>query len=170
MSFNFSHYFQPLYWASLSDHAVIIIISDIGSTLHCKFLTMPAPVANYFVEQGRGVFRRGALCQSPLFGLPVMFEYLTIVRKIEPCLTSLNLGRKSGQKNGLNLTMTWVKTFFFFWSSPKSGQKNGLNLSKNLCFLSSSFWSSCFSFGFYLSFQISGYSPGPSFRKSCVRH
>ena len=26
-----------------------------------------------------------------------------------------NLGRKSGQKNGLNLTMTLVKTFFFFF-------------------------------------------------------
>ena len=95
---------------SLSDHAVIIIISDIGSTLHCKFLTMPAPVANFFVEQGRGVFRRGALCQSPSFG----FEYLIIVRKISHNSTQKlshapplwNLGKKSGQKNGLNLTMT----------------------------------------------------------------
>ena len=46
---------------------------------------MPAPVANYCVEQGRGVFKRGTLCHGPPFGSPVMFEYLRIVRKIEPC-------------------------------------------------------------------------------------
>ena len=57
--------------------------SDIGSTLHCKFLSMPAPVANYCVEQSRVVFRREALCLGPPFGLPVMFKYLRIVRKIE---------------------------------------------------------------------------------------
>ena len=80
----------------LSDRAVIIVISDIGSTLHCKFLTKPAPVANYCVEQSRGLFRRGALCQSYPFGSPVMFEYLRIVRKIEPCLPHPPL--KFGQK------------------------------------------------------------------------
>ena len=46
------------------DHAVITISSDIGSTLHYKFLTMPALVANYFVEQGRGIFR-GACAIAP---------------------------------------------------------------------------------------------------------
>ena len=32
-----------------------------GSTLDCKFLTMPAPVANYCVEQGR-VYIGGGHC------------------------------------------------------------------------------------------------------------
>ena len=43
------------------------------------------------------------------------------------------MGRKSGQKNGLNLNED-LFLFFFFWSSPKSGQTNGLNLSENLFF------------------------------------
>ena len=35
----------------LSDHALVTISSDIDSTLHRKFLTTPAPGANYCVEQ-----------------------------------------------------------------------------------------------------------------------
>ena len=71
-----------------------------------------------------------------LFGLhPILgqenglYDYLRIIRKIKPCSHPLwNLGRKSGQKNGLNLS---EDLFFLFWSSPKSGQKNGLNLDEN---------------------------------------
>ena len=74
----------------------------------------------------RVVFRWGGghCAMAPLFGSPVMYEYLKIVRKIEPCPPWI-LGRKSGQKNGLNL-------------------------SEDL-----SFWSSIFSSGFCLPFQIS---------------
>ena len=74
---------------------------------------MPAPVADYCAEQGRGVFRRGALCHSPPFGLPVMFEYLRIVRKIDPWPPLWNLGKKSGQKNGLNLNENLFFVFMF---------------------------------------------------------
>ena len=67
-----------------------------------------APVANYFVEQGRGVFRKGGIVPKPPFGSPEMFEYLIIVgyAKLSHAPPFWNLGRKSGQKNGLNLTMT----------------------------------------------------------------
>ena len=43
---------------------------------------------------------------SPLFGVPVMHKYLKIMRKIESCPPPppWNLGRKCGQKNGLNLS------------------------------------------------------------------
>ena len=111
------------------------------------------------------------MCQSPPFGSPVMFECLIIVRNIEPYPPSLEFGRKIWAEKRTESDYDLSEDLFlFFWSSPKSGQKNGLNLSENLCFLFSSFWSSCFSSGFYLPFQISGYAPGPSFRKSCVRH
>ena len=42
-------------------------------------------------------------CPSP-FGVPVMHKYLGKVRKIELCPPFWNLGRKCGQKNGLNLS------------------------------------------------------------------
>ena len=68
-----------------------------------------------------------------------MFEYLIIARKIEPCPPLWNLGRKSGQKNGLNLTMTWVKTFFFFFGLH-------LNLDRRTGWI----WVKTFVFYFYL--------------------
>ena len=61
---------------------------------------------------------------APPFGLPVMYEYLRIVRKLEPWFPPLEFG----QKNGLDLS----EDLFFFWSSPKSGQKNGVNRSEGL--------------------------------------
>ena len=56
-----------------------------------------------------------------------------------------NLGRKSVQKNGLDvgedlffgLHLIWAEKRsedLFFWSSPKFGQKNGLLLSEDLFF------------------------------------
>ena len=49
--------------------------------------------------------RKGGHCAMILpFGVPVMHKYLRIVRKIESWSPLWNLGRKSGQKNGLNLS------------------------------------------------------------------
>ena len=80
----------------------------------------------------QSVFRGEPLYHGPLFGSPIMYEYLRIVRKIKPCppfgILAENLRRKTD--------WIWVKTFL---------------------------WSSSFSSGFYLSFQISGYAPGPPF-------
>ena len=53
---------------------------------------------------------------------------IRIVRKIESWPPLWILGRKCGQKNGLNLSED------FFWSAPKSGQKSGLILSEDLFF------------------------------------
>ena len=117
-----------------------------------------------------------ALCQNAPFGLPVMFEYVphnSTQNWAMPPPPLWNLGRKSRQKNGLNLTLTWVKTFFFFFffglHLNLDGRTGWIRV-KTFFFLSSFFWSSCFSSGFYLPFQISGYAPGPFFWKSCVRH
>ena len=61
-----------------------------------------------------GVFRRGALSHGPFFGSPVMFKYLRIVRKIDPCPPPLwHMGRKSGQKNRQNLSEDLFLFFFF---------------------------------------------------------
>ena len=102
---------------------------------------MPAPVANYCVEQGRGVFR-GALCHSlPLLGRQQCLNTSEQYSKLSQGTTLWNLGRKSGKKNGLNLSDD-----LFLWSSS-------------------------FSSGFYPPFQIFGYAPPlPPFRKSCIRH
>ena len=71
---------------------------------------------------------RGGIVPCPLFGVPVMHKYLRIVRKIESCPPPLwNLGRKSRQKNGLNLGED-----LFFWSSLEFGRKNGLILNEDL--------------------------------------
>ena len=71
-------------------------------------------------------------CPSP-FGMPLMYKYLRIVRKIESCPPFGIWTEKVGRKTGLILR----KTFFVFWggSSPKTGQKNGLNLSEDFFLL-----------------------------------
>ena len=116
---------------------------------------MPAPVANYFVEQGRGVFRKGGIVPKPPLWVArnVWIPHNSTQNWAMPPLFGIwveNLGRKTA-KSDYDLNEDF---FLFFWSSPKSGQKNGLNLSENLCFLSSSIWSSCFSSGFIYLFKF----------------
>ena len=48
---------------------------------------------------------------DPPFGVRVMHKYLRIVRKIESCPPFWNLGKKSGQKNGLNLDEDFFLVF-----------------------------------------------------------
>ena len=59
---------------------------------------MPAPVANYCVEQGRGVFRRGALCYNPPLYLNFVFHSYLNSRADKTCFGKLRQLQKKGDK------------------------------------------------------------------------
>ena len=90
----------------------------------------------------RGVFRGGPLGHGPPFGSLGLQNCIVKWAKLRhgPPFVSLASGFwleiwvSSGEKRD----GPWVKTFFFFCSSPKFGQKMGRNLSEDLFFLCSS--------------------------------
>ena len=110
------------------------------------------------IYQPRGVFRRGAQCAMPP---PLWIASKVWIPQNSTQKWALapfwNLGRKSRQKNGLNL----IENLFWGGSPPKSKRKNGLNLSEDffLIFIFASLELRSFCSGFYLPFQIPASPP-----------
>ena len=71
------------------------------------FTTLKSRLPSLLQQLQPGAYLGGGHCaMAHPFGVPVIHKYLRIVRKIESCPSPspLTFGRKSGQKNGLNLS------------------------------------------------------------------